>query len=150
MLIPKIGRLSPGKFFPSNYQDWLKITWKKKKKEKKKPFPQNFFLLRTAGSISPLTTLPQWFVPRGSLLHAYFSSSEMSPGQNVKLFCFCPWLLADPACRNHGEALGGKRFLFSTHLKVCFFGWESDFSAWTLQTMSVSAVCLTCSECLAQ
>lgn len=58
----------------------------------------------------------------GLFRQSHFSNSETPPGQNVRILCFCPWFLACPAPRNHRDAHWGGGLLFSTHLKVWFFG----------------------------
>lgn len=53
------------------------------------------------------------------LLLPHFSNSEMSPGKNISILCFCPWLLPS----QHPEI----SVLFSIHSKVCFSGLMSWF-----------------------
>lgn len=96
--IPENGRLYE-LICSENYQDQLEITWKR-------PLPQNIFFLRTTGSPSwhsfgyllPLSASNSF--QEGFFYYTHFYGSEVSPGQNRRISCFCLGLLACSASRN--------------------------------------------------
>lgn len=121
---------------------------------RRRPLAKNFFLLRSAGSLSWHSLCPiccpssSEYFQEDLFYHTHFSNSEVSHEQNGRTPCFWPWLLACPACRNHGGAHWGGRLLFSTQSKVWSFGSAGVILVRGLHRWSVSAVCLTSLGCL--